>query len=140
MWCDSAGAGTQRGGIGFDREYEFLTDCTLTVRSSNQTETAWGLFGGGSPQPSKTSITLPDGTHQEMGVLETRVITPGSVLRLARSGGGGYGDPFARPVETVLADVADGYVSGEAAARLYGVAIKEDGGLDEGKTRRLRSR
>ncbi len=140
MWTDSAGAGTQRGGIGFDREYEFLGPCTLTVRSSNQAETARGIFGGGSPQASETSITLPDGTSQEMGVLETRAIEPGLVLRLARSGGGGYGDPHERPAGRVLADVADGYVSREAAARLYGVAVGADGRLDEDATRRLRSR
>ncbi len=140
MWQDSAGAGKQRGGIGFDREYEFLTACTLTVRSSNQKEAAWGLFGGGSPPPSKTSITLPDGAREDMGVLETRAIEPGSVLRLARSGGGGYGDPHDRPAERVHADVADGYVSRAAAARLYGVVLDADGALDDDGTRRLRNR
>lgn len=138
MWRDSAGAGKQRGGIGFDREYEFLSECTLTVRSSNQKEAAWGLFGGGSPQPSQTSISMPDGTVEQMDVLETRAIKPGMGLRLARSGGGGYGNPHERLVEAVLDDVADGYVSREAASRLYGVSIGEDGTLDEAETRRLR--
>ena len=140
MWRDSAGAGKQRGGIGFDREYEFLTECTLTVRTANHKETAWGLFGGGSPQASKTSITHPDGTIEQIDVLETRAITPGMALRLARSGGGGYGDPHERPAAAVQADVANGYVSREAASRLYGVAIGEDGMLDEDETRRLRDR
>jgi N-methylhydantoinase B len=38
-------------------------------------------------------------------------------------GGGGYGDPFARDPQAVLADVVDGYVSLEAAQRDYGVVI-----------------
>ena len=34
---------------GFVREYEFLTDCMLTVRSSNHQQASWGLNGGGGP-------------------------------------------------------------------------------------------
>jgi N-methylhydantoinase B len=42
-------------------------------------------------------------------------------------GGGGWGDPFARPPELVLRDVRDGVVSREAAARDYGVVLTVDG-------------
>jgi N-methylhydantoinase B len=39
-------------------------------------------------------------------------------------GGGGYGDPFEREPQSVLQDVAGGYVSLEAARREYGVIIR----------------
>jgi N-methylhydantoinase B len=39
-------------------------------------------------------------------------------------GGGGYGNPFQRPVEMVFNDVVNGYVSLEAAEREYGVVIR----------------
>ena len=42
-------------------------------------------------------------------------------------GGGGFGEPFERPPERVLVDVRSGYVSVEAAARDYGVVIRQRG-------------
>ncbi len=45
-------------------------------------------------------------------------------MQLCLPGGGGYGDPLARPPERVLQDVVDGYVSIEAAEREYGVAVR----------------
>ena len=135
---DSAGAGTHRGGIGFAREYAFLTDCTLTLRTANHRHAAWGLFGGGGPPPAATQISFPDGRVEEMDVLETRRMTAGTSIRLCQSGGGGYGEPFARPPELVLADIADGYVTPEAARALYGVAVDAEGALDAAETTRLR--
>ena len=140
LLADSAGAGAHRGGIGFAREYGFLTACTLTLRTANHRHPAWGLFGGGGPAPASTRITLPDGRSEAMDVLETRQMAPGSVIRLCHSGGGGYGDPFARDPALVLADIADGYVTRDAARARYGVAATEDGALDEAETARLRAR
>jgi len=39
------------------------------------------------------------------------------------SGGGGYGDPLERPIETVRTDVIKGYISVEFARQEYGVVI-----------------
>jgi N-methylhydantoinase B len=44
----------------------------------------------------------------------------GSRLRAVTGGGGGYGPPADRERELVEADLADGYVSAEAAAEVYG--------------------
>ena len=41
-------------------------------------------------------------------------------------GGGGWGDPLARPAAQVLADVLDEYVSVAAAEREYGVVLSGD--------------
>ncbi len=48
------------------------------------------------------------------------------MFRLDTPGGGGYGDPLARPPERVLADVREGLVSAEAAERDYGVVLTAD--------------
>jgi len=46
-----------------------------------------------------------------------------------------------RPPEQVLADVREGYVSAEAAARDYGVVLTADGsGVDEAATAKRRSK
>ena len=123
---DSAGAGRWRGGIGFVREYEFLADCTMTVRSANHKHAAWGLFGGGSPTPSKTTIQPPGEAPAETDILETRPVKAGSRLAMYQSGGGGYGDPKERRLDLVQADVDNGYVSLQAAKDVYGVDVEDD--------------
>jgi N-methylhydantoinase B len=54
-------------------------------------------------------------------------------------GGGGFGDPFTRHPELVLADVRRGLVSRERARSDYGVALR-DGEIevDRQETARLR--
>jgi N-methylhydantoinase B len=41
------------------------------------------------------------------------------------AGSGGYGDPLDRERERVVGDIADGYISAEAARRLYKVELDE---------------
>jgi N-methylhydantoinase B len=45
----------------------------------------------------------------------------GDTLTLEKAGGGGLGDPHARPFERIVSDVLDGYVSRAAAIERYGV-------------------
>ena len=139
VWIDSAGAGQQRGGIGYVREYLFLTDCILTTRTSNHRNAAWGLAGGKESKPSRTTIRGADGTTEDMEVMETRHVEAGVSLTLSQSGGGGYGNPFARSTELVLQDVQDGYVSTEAAISEYGVVFANDGEVDAAATDKRRS-
>jgi N-methylhydantoinase B len=61
------------------------------------------------------------------------------VIRVETPAGAGYGDPFLREPEQVLADVVAGKVSLEGAGRLYGVVIRE-GRIDLEQTRMARSR
>ena len=120
IWRDSAGPGRQRGGIGNVREYQLLVDCILTARTSNHRQGAWGLNGGERPPLSRTIINPDTDEAQEMDCMETRMVPAGTVVRLEQTGGGGYGDPMARPRELVLRDIEDGYVSPEMAATQYG--------------------
>lgn len=64
--------------------------------------------------------------------METQLVRlkPDSCVRLRFPGGGGFGDPFERPVEMVLADVVNEYISIEAARREYGVVIEYTGRPD----------
>ncbi len=119
---DSAGAGRYRGGIGFVREYQVKTDCTLTVRHSNHRFGAPGIKGGQGPATSRALLET-DGEPEQLDVLVTRSLRAGAIFRLEQSGGAGYGPPHERPAAMVAQDVADGYVSLESAARDYGVAV-----------------
>jgi N-methylhydantoinase B len=59
-------------------------------------------------------------------------------IRVFTAGGGGYGDPHARPAAEVLADVRSSYVSRQAAELDYGVVINEQLQIDDAATARLR--
>ena len=133
IWEDSAGAGRTRGGIGFVREYEMLSDVILTARTANHEQPGWGVDGGEGPPVCVTSIN-PDGPDAvELAALDTREASAGTIVRLAQTGGSGYGDPASRDPARVLEDVRNGYVSPDSAAEKYGVIIV-DGKIDEAAT------
>jgi N-methylhydantoinase B len=117
---DSGGPGEWRGGCGIVREYEILADdATLAIRIDSVKNPPWGVAGGMSGGSGRAVVRvlapLSDGNKLKLG----------DVLRMETGGGGGRGHPFDRPAELVLRDVLDGFVSVEAAARDYGVVIRE---------------
>ena len=64
-------------------------------------------------------------------------------IRVERPGGGGLGNPFKRPVEKVLEDLRQGYISAARARSDYGVATEFTDGepsFVEGETARLRGK
>ena len=58
---------------------------------------------------------------------------------IAMPGGGGLGNPRKRPAAVVAEDVRQGFISSEAARRDYGVAVNDDGSVDEAETAKLRA-
>jgi N-methylhydantoinase B len=54
------------------------------------------------------------------------------------AGGGGWGDPFARPAERVAEDVRNGVVTVASARERYGVVLDDDGRVDKAGTEALR--
>ena len=123
IWEDSAGAGRTRGGIGFVREYEMLSDVMLTARTANHVQPGWGVAGGEGPPVCVTAIN-PDGPDAvELAALDTREANAGTIVRLQQTGGSGYGDPRKRDPEKVREDVRNGYVSARMAKEKYGVEL-----------------
>ena len=128
---DSGGAGRYRGGLGLRREYINLADARFSIRSMKHVIPPYGCTGGRDGRAGDIVIN-PD--RESAKRLPTRYadypLRPGDVFRLDTPGGGGFGDPFEREPERVLADVREGYVSRDAAERDYGVVIVEtDGGF-----------
>ena len=68
-------------------------------------------------------------------------INPGETAANKAPGGGGYGDPFERPVEKVVWDVKNDVVSIEGAREDYGVVIADAATLqvDQAATQQLRA-
>jgi N-methylhydantoinase B len=117
---DSGGAGQHRGGLGIERLYEFLTDGFITFSLERKVTPPWGLWGGKDGAVNGVDITSPDGSMRQVRKATQHPIATGELVKIKTGGGGGWGEPSARDPEAVRRDVADGYVSAEAARRDYG--------------------
>ena len=140
---DSGGPGKFRGGLSYRRVYEVLEPAKLNRRADRVKVPPSGSDGG---KPGRTGeFRLHPGTprEQSFGGSGFYTLEAGDTFAVAAAGGGGYGDPFERAPEAVLADVRAGWVSVEGAARDYGVAIVDGPNghaIDDEATTRLRSR
>jgi len=116
---NSGGVGEHRGGLGILRDFEMLGERgVLTCDSQQQRDDTcpWGFAGGGPG--GKAAFVLNPGTPAEEKLLArvtARTLRRGEVLRVVGSGGGGWGDPAARDADLVARDIAEGYVTAEAA-------------------------
>ena len=137
---DSGGPGRFRGGCGIVREYQVLADeAVLAVRIDSVVCPPWGTAGGKSGGTGRAVINPGRPNEQVLRPLsDGNRLVKGDILRLETGGGGGRGHPFDRPAEDVLRDVQDGFVSVDAAARHYGVVIRE-GALDHAATEASRT-
>ncbi|WP_159593353.1 hydantoinase B/oxoprolinase family protein [Chelativorans xinjiangense] len=138
--CDSGGAGRFRGGCGIVREYEIMAeDAVLAVRIDSVKNPPWGIEGGMSGGTGR-AIVNPGTEHERVlaPLSDGNRLKRGDILRIETGGGGGYGHPFDRPAGSVLEDVLGGYVSREAAERLYGVVLAGDR-VDQAATSKTRA-
>lgn len=121
---DSGGAGRWRGGLG---------QCTTMAARG---EISWSV-NGNVDRVRRPASGVDSGQDGAVGRFEltrgplpskTRVnLSPYDVVNVFLPGGGGYGDPFERDPEAVLADVVDRYISPSAARELYGVEVTYHG-------------
>ncbi|MGH3628685.1 MAG: hydantoinase B/oxoprolinase family protein, partial [Sciscionella sp.] len=139
---DSGGPGRYRGGLGYRREYRVLSPARFTTRNGKELSPPAGKDGGLPGRPSTLILNPGTDGEREISIAEGGVmLRSGDVVRMSQAGGGGYGDPHTRPIEEVLRDVRDGYVSPEAARTYYGVAIVATGSsweVNETETEGLR--
>ncbi|MDR3375733.1 MAG: hydantoinase B/oxoprolinase family protein [Ancalomicrobiaceae bacterium] len=127
---DSGGPGHWRGGTGVIRSYRLMQDCFAALWFERARTPAWGLNGGKDGQGPFNEIVYPDGRRETPLKMRAKPFPKGTLVVTRTGGGGGYGDPLARPFGEVAFDVACGIVSPEAAAKDYGVVIASDGSLD----------
>ena len=113
---DSGGRGAFRGGLGIRREYEVLAgEVVFTHRGERHRHPARGAAGGGPGACAHSVIRRAGGGAEEVIPSKTLVrLAPGDRVEVNTAGGGGYGDPAARPADLLAADRAGGKVS-EAA-------------------------
>lgn len=145
---DGGGAGRARGGLGITRTLTVTSDEIVVNAFTDRSRVQpWGIFGG---HPGECGAFLVKkagedewryfsdafGTPSDTKFSNVR-LHRGDQVRLRTPSGGGYGPPWERPVEAVLDDVADGFVTADAAERIYGVVLR-DGAVDDAATEQRR--
>ena len=128
---DSGGPGRYRGGCGVVRRYRTLETCYSALWFERSKTPAWGLNGGGEGAGPKIEITFPDGSTENLLKMRAREFQADTVVETMTGGGGGNGEPLARPFEDVRRDIQKGYVTHEGAWSAYGVRVGEDLTIDE---------
>jgi N-methylhydantoinase B len=118
---DSGGAGQHRGGLGIEREYEFLSPVFITFSLERKVTPPWGLGGGQDGAVNGVEITSRDGSVRHVRKATQHPIAEGEIVRIMTGGGGGWGPPSKRASEAIERDIREGYVSAAAARRDYGV-------------------
>jgi 5-oxoprolinase (ATP-hydrolysing)/N-methylhydantoinase B len=132
MTPDSGGAGAYRGGLGYHKTLRATTtEITASQCTDRHHVKTWALFGGKEGGNGATLI-------QQKGRDDWRPVTeafgkmssskysnitlkPGDRVRLAVSGGGGYGNPADREPQLIEEDLKEGYITSEGARKNYGV-------------------
>jgi N-methylhydantoinase B len=141
MICDSGGPGKLRGGLGQEvvfeipkAEYGPMGAVSTTLIAGRFHRPAQGILGGG---PGAKGAFFLNDKPQDWG--DQVYSKPGDIMTFRHPGGGGYGEPRERPIESVENDVRNGYVSIDAAKTYYGVVIdKETRRADAAATEKLR--
>lgn len=116
LLADSGGPGRQRGGVGQEIVIENTTGGPLSVSClAGRTEHApRGYAGGHAGRLREIRINgepvSPKGKY---------LLAPGDRITTLEAGGGGFGPPVERSRAALETDIAEGFVTPEAARRLY---------------------
>jgi N-methylhydantoinase B len=126
---DTGGPGRWRGGSGLIREVEVLTpEATVSMRIDSVEHPPWGVAGGHAAGTGRCVVNPGRADERTLRPLsDGNIVRRGDVLRIETGGGGGWGHPFDREPERVLADVRGGFVSRASAEEHYGVMLTADG-------------
>jgi len=138
--CDSGGPGQWRGGAGIELTFAPHHSGSLVLgRGIDRFRFApWGLLGGRNAARARIVRNLGRPDQEDLGKIDMVELAEGDTITILTPGGGGYGHPYDRDPQAVLADVERGVVSLERAREDYGVVII-DGTLDMAATETLRA-
>jgi N-methylhydantoinase B len=125
---DTGGPGRWRGGCGLIREIEVLApEATISMRIDSVEHPPWGVAGGHAAGTGRCVVNPGRPDERTLRPLsDGNVVKRGDVVRIETGGGGGWGHPFDREPERVLADVRGGFVSRASAEAHYGVMLSDN--------------
>lgn len=135
---NSEGAGKYRGGLGVIKEYETLQDdIKLSLWFERSVTPAWGIKGGKEGAKPHNVINTKDKALELLKV-DAMKVDSGTIVEIKTGGGGGFGNPFERDIDSVKYDYTQGYITLDRAETEYGVVMDENGKVDMEKTSKLR--
>jgi N-methylhydantoinase B/oxoprolinase/acetone carboxylase alpha subunit len=88
---ESGGAGEYPGGEGILREYEMLTETSITLLSERRTSHPYGVQGGESGACGRNTVVRADGSVETVPAKVRLELTSGDRLCIETPGGGGFG-------------------------------------------------
>ena len=120
---DTGGAGKYRGGCAAHRVWRLLEDADAvgSLCMERMTSPPFGLHGGAAGAPATVVLTTPDGKTRGLPSKGAFQAPAGSVIDMITPGSGGFGPPAERDAVAIGKDLLDGYVTPEAAQRIYDV-------------------
>ena len=97
--------------------------CFFTCAYTRSVHPPWGQAGGNDGSPNYVEVIRAGGEVERYSVITTLPVGTGDVIRIHTGNGGGYGSPEGRAPERVREDLRNGYVTAEAAAEVYRLAV-----------------
>lgn len=128
---NSGGAGLHRGGCGTAYGIEALADCTVSILGDRVDYAPFGIEGGGPAAANEVQLVI-DGAEvipPMRSKAEKLALKAGDRIRLASPGGGGFGDPAARPPAAIEEDLNNGLVTASNASGIYAASVTRSGEL-----------
>jgi len=132
-----SGAGEFRGGLGQIMEVGTLDDAPFAIAAyyDRIDHPPRGRDGGQSGMAGRVALE----SGRKLRGMGQQTVPKNEKLIISMPGGGGLGNPRNRPTTVVAEDVRQGFISSDAARRDYGVAVNDDGSVDEAETAKLRA-
>jgi N-methylhydantoinase B len=119
---ESGGEGKLIGGKGIKLYYRILADnWWITMAYVRSCVGPWGMEGGLRGSHNYINVVKKDGKKTRFRICTALALNKGDVIEVFTANGGGYGNPNERPVQTVLQDIKNGYISAERAKEVYGI-------------------
>mgnify|MGYP003343649432 CR=1 FL=1 len=121
--------------------FRSLSPFSVTTRIDRMHCKPWGLEGGGEAAGNGIAIRHKGEWKEDLPnakIFNVR-LERGDAYKMLSGGGGGFGNPLKRDAQKVAEDVREGYVSREAAERLYGVVLDEKHQIKQAETSALRA-
>jgi N-methylhydantoinase B len=120
---DSGGAGEYRGGLAYFREYLVLREGRFSGGSGHYRVPPAGREGGSPGQCGFVVINPGAPQERKFNRLTSNVLLEaGDIIRMQTGSGGGIGRPKDRDVNRVISDLRNGYLTPEAAKKVYRVS------------------
>ncbi|MEN6298580.1 MAG: hydantoinase B/oxoprolinase family protein [Anaerolineaceae bacterium] len=121
---EEGGAGYHRGGKGVRIDYRIRSDnAWLTVAYTRSKYLPWPLLGGESGSPNHVIIERSNGKKEHYSVISGLTLNSNDIIHVMTGTGAGWGNPLERPVEKVVEDVKNEYITPTIAEKSYGVIV-----------------